>query len=646
MRARHRFTAACLAFSVLPLVAARADDDEQDDAPSFHGHVSLGWRFLQDEHDGRFQQDHGLLDGPRLFGFEVEGRELGGDAPFDTLTASADGVGDRVSRYALVLRRDREFELDAGFRREDSVYQATGDPYDVHVTRDTTHVTGRFTPSRIWSVTLGWNRTTRRGTAFVQSFSDLRSTLDPLPPGADQNIVFQRRPLNQSYDDFDFAATANPGIWRFGLTQSVRLGVIDDERAYAVPAARRTGAPVSETFSRDLRSKDFTTVLRGGFTLPDDSLEGDVFATLSHAPIDTRISGERRGVDGNFPQSEPYSSVLAGDNRIRRTRTSYRAELLWRPVDDVEVVASGETERVHDDASLELTERRTYVNTAIPADTRQEAVGGARISETEDRWAVEVDWDVHEDVRLRAGHEFYRQHYTNPVESSGFQNLRTVHRSRAERELLGVDWDATDDLDVSVLARIARDDRPHSHASAEESDAWVVRSRYKADERLSFTGVFRTSGYEQRDDFSSHTRASSASLGATWSDEGWTVELNGSVQHRDTRTDTSYYAIVGGSSFGRPFSDTVSFRARDTIVSWFVQREVAPDVRVALDGSWIDTGGSYRSRYHDLGVRGEWDVEKDVTLSATLRSMRLDESGRSVDDYSTEMLEIALTYRF
>jgi hypothetical protein len=47
-----------------------------------------------------------------------------------------------------------------------------------------------------------------------------------------------------------------------------------------------------------------------------------------------------------------------------------------------------------------------------------------------------------------------------------------------------------------------------------------------------------------------------------------------------------------------------------------------------------------------LGLRCEWDVREDVTLSAALRALRLDERDRSVDDYSTEMLEIALTYRF
>jgi hypothetical protein len=480
----------------------------------------------------------------------------------------------------------------------------------------------------------------------VQTDSGLRSSLDALPPGVDRSIVFERRPLSQAYDDLAFSVAANPGLWRFGLTQSARIGVVDDERAYAVPPSRRTGAPVGETLERDLRSKDFTTAVRAGIALPDDVFEGDVFASLSRSPVDTRIEGARRGVDGGFPQSEPYSSVLTGDNRIRRTRTSYRTELIWRPADAFEFVVSGESERTRDDADVELIERRVYTNTGIAPDTRVEQRGAARITESADRYGFELGWDVHDDVHLRAGHEFYRQHYTNPVESSGFQNLRTVHRSRAERDVLGVDLDATDDLSLSVLAKLARDDRPHAHASAEESDAWVLRSRYKAHDRLSFTGVFRSSGYEQREDLSSHSRASSASLGATWSDESWTLELNASVQHRTTSTDTNYFAIVGGSVLPRAFADTVSFRSRDALVSWFVERTVAPHVRVALDGSFVDSDGTYRARYHDLGLRCEWDVREDVTLSAALRALRLDERDRSVDDYSTEMLEIALTYRF
>jgi hypothetical protein len=625
--------------------SARADDATVDRVwDDVSGSLRAGWRFLHDEEEGRFLQDRSLTDGPRIFDADVRIEDATGERP-GWFEAEAHGVGDPEQSYRVRGGERGLWDLAWGFDRDDFSYRATGDPFPYDTVRERTDVRFRVTPTKQLTVRFDWDRSLRRGDAWVGVDTDLR---DSPPPGVDRDLAQEHRPLSQQSDRLTLGVDARlGGGFRASLSESVRVAQIDDTRLYDIPRARSGTTPVREAFRRDVRSPAWTTVAKAGWTSDDAAWDVEAIFAYTLQDVDTDLDARSRGFDTTFDpisgdQRGAFRGTTTGRNDVDRDAVDTRVEATWRPAQAWELTAGAEHETVVDDASLRLVQRRRFDSGIDPTTTTRAL--DARIVNRLDRASLEAQWEVTDDVRLRVGEEYLRENLRVPTDSRGADFFRTNFSSTTWRTIAGADWEPAKGLDLSLLVKRAMNNEPHAATSADVADEISWRGRWKASDTLSLTTVYRRKGYRQDDDFDSAARSDSYSVGGTWTRDALTVSPNVTYQVVDARTDTTFLDFSTGSF--RPLRDKISFETRDLLVSLDTRYAFARNVRGFLTTTWIDSRGDYEARWDDATLGGEYDLRENVTLGAALRSWRLNEQGTSRDDYRALGLEVWVVLRF
>ena len=627
---------------------ARADDAAVERIwAETSGEIRAGWRFVHDPGEGRFFQDRSLTGGARIFDADVHGETDREDAALTSWEATAHGIGDEEQDARLRLGKADAWSLEGGWARDDYSYRATGDPFPYDTVRQRYDLRARWTPSSRLTVRLDWDRYVRRGDAYVGQDTDIREL--PAPPGVDDDIVQSHRPLRQESDRVTLGADAAfDGGLRLSLAQSVRLAQVDDTRVYDVPPENRTSIPVREALDREVRSPAWTTTAKAGWTPPGSNFDVSAIFSYTVQTVDSRVNGSSTGYDGRFDSmgSAPrgqFTEITGGGNDLDRDFMHGRVEGTWRPHPDWEVTVGLERETTVDDASLNLDYNRSFVRTDVPSERTHESYD-ARVTDRLDRASVEGAWQASETVRLRLGEERLRESLKVPTDTPTDSFEPTSFTSHSWRTTAGVDWEATKRLDLSLLLRHSSDDEPHTATSSDTGDEVSYRGRWKASDELSLTTVYRLKDYRHDAEYDSSAASQSASVGAAWTHDKLTIAPNVTWQTVDTRTDTSFFEMTGGSF--QQIRDQVSFKTRDLIASVDVRYEFAKSLRGFFTGTWIRSGGDYGATWHDLAVGAEHDLTKTVSVGAAVRSWRLDEQGTNVDDYTTLGGEIWVTIRF
>jgi len=604
------------------------------------GSLTAGRRFLSGEDEGRFGQDLNLDDGFRLFDLGLEWFDPDERTVFDRAELDVTGLGEPNRDVLLALRGGTDLLVRGGYRRDDYSYRATGDPFPYEILRERGFVKTRLRVSPRLTVRAGWDRSSRRGEAVVSAFTEARER----PPGGEiDDTVRDRRPLDRLYDTWMLGADAAVGCFRFGATQSVRVGVVEDERIHSLP---EESTPVRRVLRRNVRSKSWRTVLKAGVTAPGGDLDVTAFATFGRTPLDGRISGSRRGFDNRFREGSPlgpFTAAISGENDLTRTSTALRLETLWRPAEDWEVVLDAERRERIDRASLRLVERRTFERADAGPErtvTREEA----RIRWREDRLALDLLFDVNDDLRLRAGEETYVESIETPTDTPGDSLEPTDHRSRAWRHTLGVDVDPADGLSLSLLGRVGTNDEPHTAVSADRSEEVSFRGRWRADDAWFLSLVYRRKAYHRDAERDSDTRTDSLTGTASWAAGPCSASCSVTRQEFRTRTATSFFDF--DRSFTTRVEERVTFESSDWIVTLDGAWEAAADLRFATRLLWVRSEGDYEADSREVSLTGEYDLSETLTALATARAWRLDEAGRRVDDFSASALELALRIRF
>ncbi len=632
--------AVVLACGALPAAAG----DETLVGTRSEGEARVGWRFVHDEDEGRFPQDEGLQDGPRLFDLRYLWNDDRPGAALEELEASMYGVGDRSSDYDLVLRKSGLYRLQAGFRRDGAAYRATGDPFAYDTTHERTFFRARTTPTRNVAVRLEFERATRRGEAFTGADTDLREV--PAPAGVDDDLVRERRPIDRRFDTYLVGVDFGAGIWRAGLTETVRVGVVDDERLYDIPAARRGSDPIRETLRRQLRSRATTTTAKAGVSPWNGNFDLNLIGSHTRLPVDGRVSGDARGFDNAFSGGTPkgaFAATLDGENRIRRTAVGWRAEALWRPLESLELVAGTEQDDLVDDASLRLEERRRYQRADVAAESTRRDLE-TRTTDRSERVSYEASWDVTDAVRVRLGQEFLEQDLEVPTETRGKSLQPTRIRSSSTRRTVGLDVRPYDRLHLHVLFRQSDNDDPHAVASTENADEVSYRGRWRASDALFVSLLYRLKDYHHSRQFSSSTRSEVLSGTVSWNSGPWSVSSTTAFHDFETRTGTSFFTL-DGFAFTQ-VRGSVRFDSRDLTETLEASYRIDERWRTSADLNYVRTRGDYEARHYEASLGLEFDVRADLTLGAAARVFEFDEKGPFQDDYGVQALELWLTYRF
>lgn len=637
--------AACASLAVA--APASADDALVERVfDEMSGSVRAGWRFLRNEGDGRFLEDARTSEGGQIFEAELRGDSTDTDTPA-WFELGAHGVGDDEQSYRFAFGKRGLWDLSLGHDRDDYSYRATGDgdPYDTR--RERSNLRFRLTPTNRVTVRVDWDRNLRRGDAWVGADTDLREPTRP--QGVDPDIVQEHRPLRQQGDRVTVGVDASfGGGFRASLAESVRVQQIDDTRLYDVPADRRGATPVREAFRRKVRSPAWTTVAKAGWTSDDRAIDVNGIFSYTRQDLDTRLHADTRGFDTRFDpmgvaQRGEFRGTTTGSNDSDRSLMQGRLEGTWRVAKDWELTGALEEESVTDDASLRLVERREYVRTDFTAGPDRRAYD-ARIVHRLCRSSLEAAWEVLDGLRLRGGAEYLRENLRVPTDSRTDDPFATNFSSTSWRGIAGADWEPRKDIDLSLLVKHSTNDDPHAATSAETGDELIWRGRWKASEALSMTTVWRHRGFRQQSDFDSASRSDSVSVGGAWTSGPVTVSPNVSWLFTDTRTDTKFYDYSTGSF--RQQLGQVQFLTRDVTANLDVRWTIAKSARAFFTASWIGANGDYEATWGEASLGGEYDVRKNLTVGAALRTWRLNEADTSVDDYRALGFEVWMTFRF
>lgn len=627
--------------------AVRAQDaasEETDGDVVVDGSVRAGWRLLSGRGRGRFLQDVNLDDGLRIFDLDARLEDLGEEAALDEVEMTAHDLGERESDASFLARRGDALRVEGGWMRDLFSYRADGDPFPRDTTRERWHGRVRIAPQRGLTLRFGWERSDRRGEAFAQQRTSLREV--PAPPGVDTEIVSTVRPFDERFDTFTAGADAASGDWRLGLTVSHRRGLVDDERRFRVPPARRGAAPVEEDFHRRVQSAATTVVGKVGRTFLDGDAEATLFVSETWLPVDGDLRSDARGFDNAFEGDAPrgaFRSTATGDNDVDRRASSWELDASWEVVDDVEVLVNGGQEDLRDDARLDAVERRRYERDDV-ADativTRREGRTTNRI----DRATVETLWQVVEELRLRAGYEWLEQSTKAPFETQADALVGSTYSSDVHRWIAGFDADPLPGLSASVVARMARDDAPPSTPSFERSDEVSARLRWRASERLTWHASHRHRGLRHEDELDSVTRSDGTSLRGVWSDGPLVVQAGATRQVLHTESDTRFF-VLDGFVFRR-VADEVTYDTRDVVLDAYASYAITQRLRVEAGGNVVHSTGDEDVDAWEAHATVAHDLTETVTLGLTGRLWRYDERRRSVDDYDAEALEAWLELRF
>jgi hypothetical protein len=658
-----------LAAAALLALAASAPADEDaappaapapanDEQPTLRGEIRAGFQLISHEDQGRFPQDVALKDGFRIFELDVFGTDPRRDAPVDEMELRLTGVGDANSDYLLSLKKRGSFDVSGGYRRDAYDYSAAGDPFPLDAVRERYFVHGLWTPSGDAAVRFAWDANDRRGEerSYGYGFDASNNAASQLQP----------REIEQRTDRFTLGGDYAFEMFHFGVTQSVGIAHVDDERMF--------GPGASTDLS--IRTNSYVTTGKAGVTLFDGALDTTLFVTRSRMPMDERVQREE-----SVPSPQPF----AGDGGAERDQWNWRLETGWRPHRDWEFTFAAE----RDDVVEDLDGTYAFVGQAVPVVLDKT---NARVTDRSRRFSADATWDATRTLRLRLGEEYLREELFSPTDSH-FRPIDegpTSHEptdltSNSFRTTAGADWKPWSPLSLSALAHFSTNDGPQTTTVPRSSDDWTMRGKWKASDEVSTTTLWRyatgrhTGGVLLRDfsdpdaaanpsaatDLSSTNRLSSVSQSVAWAWCRWAVTGTGTYRRNDTTTDSAY----GWKENGATTFETVSYSGRDVIVDLDVRYEILPTLRVFADAvrsnarDHVDTkvgaGGahdSYPARRLDFSVGAEYDFGADVTTDGEARknmtagvkfsSWRLVDGAAPQDSYRVYGVEFSIGYRF
>lgn len=613
------------------------------DKPTFEGEIRVGWRFMSGEGEGRYPQDWGLKDGPRVFDLNLLGTDPRVNAPIDEIEVNLAGIGDPNSDYLIALRKRGLFDLSTGYRRDDYSYRASGDPFPYDTIRERTFVHGLWTPNGDLAVRVAWDRYSRDGDAYLQTYD-----------GFTGQSRGQHRELWTESDRFTVGADYAIDVFRFGVTETVVLSDLDDERRSASPTDQSADhADVSA------RAESYATTLKAGVSLLGGDLDATVFVTRSYTPVEERMNETTTDDTG---ATQPSSSV----GKLERRALDCRFETSWRPAKGWEVVIAGERDDIVDD------ERATYVDTGAQPTAQPDET---HITDRSQRWSADVIWDASDAWRLRVGEQYLRQELYVPTDThfavppTDRRYRPTDFSSNSLRTTMGADWKASKKLTISALTHLTSNDEPQTTPTPDQTNDYSLRVRWKPSDELAFTTVGKRSSLAQNGavrlydighapdpalgehpgestSLDSATRATSISQSAAYTHGPWTVTGTATYRRFDTSSDTAWTYFDAGASAQALRFETESFKGTDVTANLDVRYAITKTLRVFGTTTRTSSHGDYTALWTDVSVGGEYDLRKDVTLGLTVSTWRLNEKHGGVDDYDTYAAEMSVTYRF
>ena len=369
------------------------------------GFVEGGWQAVSVSGDGgTFAQDWTLSPGPRLRALRIEGRAEE-EAPFDAFLVEAGGVGDPHTFANVEARREGLWRARAGYRRDESVFNAGAlDPTEsqrLHASDATRRSGWVDLHASPWGpqgplLSVDASRGEKDGTFYATVPLDspaFAATLGPAPNDTDETL----RTVGGSarFEVADFSVF---------VREEVRWLDAAYDRNADGPSPGDPASTHTNRASFDSEVTQFpTTIVRVSRAF----LDGDVRFDAGVRREEADGTGDfEETIQGFFAPGVPFTSTRDGRARFERERFGADAGIAVAITPEVEVAVRVEREEDDHDASDRIDAVLTVppgpgIPTQLGDDTKTEAI--------RTRAQGEVRWRVSPALDLRAGWEATQQ---------------------------------------------------------------------------------------------------------------------------------------------------------------------------------------------------------------------------------------------
>jgi hypothetical protein len=569
------------------------------------GTAEAGWRFVGGE-EGRYAQDVGLDDGPRLFALRAEFGADGTDPLAAKGEASLEGLGDPHALARVRARKGDAWKVALDARRDEHPFLAQEGLHGGEVLRE------RFDGSVEIRLDPTWRAA--GGYSFARHEGDLGGSV--LEGGVVLPVaVEQDRATHETWGQVRGAGRG----WHLSLRQAwlAEAGEDGKSREESEP-----GAPDSLRFEDDSNLSGPLTAAVAGFEAMDGRLAVEARASRADLEREVDVVEERRFVAG-APAGE--TTEVEG-SRVRRLDVqSLDASLDLGAGWSVE--AGAERRALREDGDLDRTTTTldsTGVNVKRTSvvDRVSQRVDGERVGVRRSRGGFTV----------RAGAE----RLADALEASGGAGA-TV---RTKGIYAGADGGIGGGISVLAEGRSARSSGIFTPLTPEHRDEYRLGASWKGTEgrrigvdwRRADLSASRSDLASRGDDF--RVRAGNGLPdGISW-DAGY------GLRRTTLSVDTLSYAgtsLVPGKSLAE---------VRATLADLVVTAILGPRLRLECGGAWTRDRGNLPVTAWDATAGFRWDLGGNVAARIRYRHRTYDEQGADALDYAADSIEVSLEMGF
>lgn len=623
--------AALLLVGVLPAAAQEASDGAEGEPTTgrLSGHFNLGFRSVDvGGNHGKYEEDFGYEDGPRLFDFEVDFEpETGARGIADRIELSATNLGgDPFETIRLKVRKHGAYDFRFDRRKSHYFYEDTLVPpelanprlsnggdfhtFDFDRIRDTAKLD--ITLSRQAKLFFGFERFTRKG--------ESTTTIDI------QRDEFEfDRPIDESMNEYQAGFQYK---WS-KATLVVEEVVRDYSNAVEIflpgfsLGETPDNASVLDYYFLD-QPYDFTSYdHRARLTLsPNSRFQVTVAGLVQSLDMDVSAEESVQGVGFN---GSPFATEGSGEGEVDRDTQLLDVDLSYLVTDTFSIIGRAWSKNFEQDGELDFV--------TVP--------GGS--DENVGRWEIDttgaqagVRWWVGKELTVSGGVHYESRDVKHGWDTDGTVETGDNETTDAEGFFFQGDWRPAHRFNMSLGVDQTSFDDPFTVSSASDRLRARARALFVLGPGRFLLGTYKATRIENdKVDFQADT--DQAGLQLVLIQPKWkglfgvgTIKVERDVDQFVSSLDTVF---------------PIYYEIDSTFLDGHIHYNVNERFAVGTDVRFYDNGGSFGLSRNDLRGYLETTLGR-YTARLGYRTIDYDEDDASFDDYDADILELSIGYRW
>ena len=622
----------------LPAAAQETSDGAEGEPTTgrLTGHFNLGFRSVDvSGNDGKYEEDFGYEDGPRLFDFEVSFEpEAGARGIADRIELAATNLGgDPFETIRLQVRKHGAYDFRFDRRKSHYFYEDTLVPpelaspslsnggdfhtFDFDRIRDTAKLDITLGPQA--KLFFGFERFTRKG--------ESTTTIDI------QRDEFEfDRPIDESMNEYQAGFQYK---WS-KATLFVEERVRDYENAVEIflpglsQGENTDNVTVLDYYFLD-QPYDFTSYdHRARLILSPTSKLQITLAGLVQS-LDMDVDAEE-SVAGTGFSGAPFATEGSGEGEVERDTQLLDIDLSYLVTDNFSIIGRAWSKNLDQDGQFDFV--------TVPGGT-DENVGRWEIDTTGGQAGVR--WWVNKELTVSGGLHYETRDVTHGWDTDGDVDDVDEESTDAEGFFFHSEWRPAARFNMSLGVEKTSFDDPFTLSSPSDRLRTRARALFVLGPGRFLLGTYKLTRIENDQvDFRADT--DQAGLQLVFIKPKWKGLFGiGTIQiERDVdQTVTTLPGFGGGAELFFP----IYYEIDSTFLDGHFHYNVNDRFALGTDVRFYDNGGSFGMSRNDLRGYLETTLGR-YTARLGYRTIDYDEDDAAFDDYDADILELSIGYRW